>query len=261
MSSRLKLTRPLVVFDLETTGTNTQEAKIVQLGAVRVEPGDESLTGVSKTWMVNPGMPIPPGSTAVHGITDERVANEPRFGEVADEVLELFSGADLAGYNLLAFDVPVLLRELIRAKRDLGLEGRAIVDVFSIYKAHKPRDLAAALKEYCPGKHFPGAAHDALADAWATKMVLLGQLDAWMELPSSPQELAAKFSSDRLDVEGKFRRGEDGVVRVTFGKHKGVALSEVAAKDAGWLRWLASNEGFLPDARTVASRAAKGESF
>jgi DNA polymerase-3 subunit epsilon len=185
----LALERPLVFIDLETTGVSPVTDRIVELAMIKVHPDGRRET---ITRRVNPGVPIPPESSRLHGITDADVAAAPVFARVADEVLAFIGDADLAGFNIHRFDLPVLQRELADAGRPLAMEGRAVVDAQVIYHRRVPRDLAAAYRLYC-GKELVGA-HGAAADIEACVEVLDAQLAAYPDLPRTPPGLAERFA-------------------------------------------------------------------
>ena len=168
----LKLTRPICFFDLETTGIDVGKDRIVEIAIFKVFPNGNK---ESKTWLVNPTIPIPPQSTAVHGITNEKVANEPTFAELSSQIYNMIKDSDLAGYNSDRFDIPLLAEELLRAGVDFDMKNRVSVDVQTIFHKKEERTLSAALKFYC-GKTLENA-HSAEADTMATYEILLGQLE------------------------------------------------------------------------------------
>lgn len=182
---RLQLTRPLVFFDLETTGVNVATDRIVEISLVKQFPNGNT---ESKTWRVNPGMHIPKEASDVHHIMDEDVADMPPFKELAPEVLAFIDHCDLAGYNSNHFDVPMLQEELLRADFDIDLrKDHHFVDAFVIFQKHTPRNLTAAYKHYC-GKELVGA-HGANADTEATREVLLAQLEKHGDVPTTVEAL------------------------------------------------------------------------
>lgn len=228
----MKLDRPLVVFDLETTGAETSTARIVQMAFVKRMPD-----GSEKPWctLVNPTIPIPAEATEVHGIDDAQVADAPTFGMLAAKVAAALEGCDFGGYNVRRYDVPVLLAEFVRAGVPFSLDGRRIVDAMAIFHQKEPRDLSAAVKLYT-GREMKGA-HDALADARASLAVLEGQFARYADLPQDVGALHELCANDAVDLEGKFRWGRDGEPVITFGKHKGKPLSWLV-KERGFLSWM-----------------------
>lgn len=230
----IALERPLVCFDLETTGLDLSLDRIVEIGMVRVEP-----SGARSEWVqrVNPGMSIPKEATAVHGITDADVRDMPRFSEVAPRVLATIEGADLAGYNLNRFDIPMLAEELLRAGYPFDMEGRHSVDAMVIYMKHEERTLEAAMRFYCD-KSIPNA-HCALDDARAALEVLYAQVARYDDLSGDVAELS-RYSTQRktADMAGRLAYDSDGEVVFTFGKYKNRRVKEVLASDGGYLSWI-----------------------
>ncbi len=256
---RLRLERSLVVFDLETTGTDTSRDRVVEIGLVRVEP-DGRRTEWSRR--VNPGIPIPAGATAVHGITDEDVRDAPALESVADEVLALLDGADVAGFNSLGFDWPLLTAEFERIGRPLARGEVRHVDAMRIFHLREPRSLAAAMRFYCARDH--EEAHSALADALATLAVIEAQVSRYEDLPDDVTGLHAVCSQGRenwIDPEGKLAWNDAGDAVFTFGKHRGRSLREVAAQDPSYLRFLQRSDlerPFSEAVRRIAQDAAAG---
>ncbi|PIT86679.1 MAG: DNA polymerase III subunit epsilon, partial [Candidatus Magasanikbacteria bacterium CG10_big_fil_rev_8_21_14_0_10_43_6] len=211
------------------------EDRIVQIGAIKLLPDG---TKVEKEWLINPGMPIPQIVQEIHGITDEMVKDAPRLGDIAAELQELFDGADLGGYNVKNFDIPLLQVELNRIGLSIDTENIRIIDAMQIFRIKEPRTLAAAYQKYC-GKELLDA-HDAIADIRASLAVLEGQLNIYDDLPQTTDELheyCFPKDPDAYDAEGKLRFAE-GKLTINFGKNKGKALQELAMNDAGYLEWI-----------------------
>ncbi len=249
---RLQLQRSLAFFDLETTGTRIGQDRIVQVGIVRLSPD-----GSRQPWqrLVNPGMPIPPEATAIHGITDAMVANAPTLEDVADEILGVLEGCDLSGFNVIRFDLPFLAEELHRVGRTWDSSVLRVVDVQRIFHRMEPRDLSAALRFYCGREH--GDAHDALADVEATADVLLAQLERYAELPGDVDQLG-EFSGDRQrspDAAGKLAFDQNGQICLTFGKYRGWPLDTIGRNDPGYLQWLMTKAELPGSTRDVMRRA------
>ena len=241
----LTLSRPLVVLDLESTGPCPSTDRIVEVGLIRLSPGARPLRF---RRYVDPEMAIPSSSTAVHGITDDHVAGSPRFATLAPRLCRLLEGADLAGFGIARFDLPLLAAEFRRAEVEYTISGRRVIDALRIYHDRERRDLTSAVSFYCETEH--DGAHTALADAEASLAVLDAQVGRY-GLPADPEELAALTAG--LDVAGRLRL-EDGVAVFGFGRHRGVALSEVASDDPGYLRWFL-NQDFLDDAKALVREA------
>jgi len=230
----LKLNKPICFFDLETTGINVAKDRIVEIAVLKVFPNGNK---ESYTWRVNPGVPIPKESSAIHGITDEMVANEPLFKELAPKVYALMSDSDLAGFNSNRFDIPLLAEEFLRAEIDFDLKKALTVDVQTIFHKMEKRTLEAAYKFYC-GKELVDA-HSAEADTEATYQVLLGQLEKYPSLQNDIPFLA-DFSShkDRADFAGFIIYDKEGHEIFSFGKYKGKRVTEVLERDSGYFGWL-----------------------
>jgi DNA polymerase-3 subunit epsilon len=248
---KLELSKPLVVFDVETTGTDPVRDRIVEIALVRLHPDGRRERFVCR---VNPGIPIPPESTAIHGISDADVAASPKFDAVAPEIVAFIADSDLGGYNVVKFDIPVLQAELRRVGRSLPVQGRAIVDPQKIFFLKEPRDLSAACRLYC-GRELEGA-HGALADAEATVDVLLGQVDRYDDLPKSVDGLSALLAEGQIDPEGRFR-WKDGDVVIAFGKHRGQSLRELSDKKPEYLRWMVGAD-FSEEVKKIAREALAG---
>lgn len=230
----LQLSKPICFFDLETTGTNIATDRIVEISILKVFPNGNK---ESKTWLVNPERPIPPVVSAIHGITDEKVANEPPFKTLAPEIYTMINDADLAGYNSDKFDIPLLAEELLRSGIDFDLKNKKTVDVQTIFHKMEQRTLSAAYTFYC-NKTLDNA-HTAAADTEATYEVLKAQLDRYDELENNIDALSV-FSTRRksADLAGYLQYNKDGVVCFGFGKHKGKTVDEVLDKEPGYFGWL-----------------------
>ncbi|MDE6095779.1 MAG: 3'-5' exonuclease [Muribaculaceae bacterium] len=231
---RLNLERPIIFFDLETTGTNITRDRIVELSYIKVYPdGNEE----KKCRRINPEMPIPPASTAIHHITDEDVKDSPTFRQIARSLLEIFEGCDIAGYNSNKFDVPLLMEEFGRCGINFDIAGRRFIDVQNIFHKMEQRTLVAAYKFYC-GSDLE-AAHSALADTQATYEVLLGQLKRYPELKNDVGYLA-DFSKigKNLDLAARIVLDNDDVPVFNFGKHKGKSVREVLRKEPSFFDWV-----------------------
>ena len=250
----LDLDRPLVIFDLETTGIDPATDKIVEVATLRVEPDG---TRQSRTRRLNPGRPIPAGATRVHGITDDDVRDEPTFERVARGLLEFLAGADLAGFNVRRFDAPLLDREFKDCGMDFGLADRRIVDAMTIFHRKERRDLSAAVRFYLDRDH--DGAHSAGADVEATLAVLEAQLERYADVPQTVEELDAWTRSrpNAVDQSGKFV-WKDGEVTLAFGKHQGKKLADLARDLSGYLDWIIDAD-FPDDVKTLARQALKGE--
>lgn len=236
---KLKLSRPLVFFDLETTGVNIGTDRIVEISYYKVFPNGNA---EGKTLRVNPGMPIPAEATAVHGITDEDVRDCPRFEQIAPEIAAVIADSDLAGYNSNYFDVPLLAEELLRAKVNVDLKQKKLVDAFQIFKKNEPRNLTAAYKFYC-GKNLEDA-HSAQADTMATYEVLLAQLERYEDVPDTVEALDeyTRGQVQYADFAGRIAYDSEGVEIFNFGKHKGLRVRDIFRRDPSYYAWLMNTD-------------------
>jgi DNA polymerase-3 subunit epsilon len=230
----LNLTKPICFFDLETTGTNVAKDRIVEIAILKVFPNGNK---ESKTWLVNPEMPIPKEVVAIHGISDEKVANEPTFKELSGQVYEMINGCDLGGYNSNRFDIPLLVEELLRAGVDFEMKNVVAVDVQTIFHKMEQRTLSAAYKFYCD-KELEGA-HGAEADTNATYEVLKSQLDKYKELENDMSWLS-KYSERRkfADFAGFIAFDKKGKEVFAFGKYKGKLVDKVLEEEPGYFGWI-----------------------
>lgn len=253
--SNLRLTRPLVCFDLESTGTDPEMDRIVEIAVLRIDPAGAR---EERCRRINPERPIPAEATAVHGIRDEDVHDAPTFRQIAKSLLEFFAGADLTGFNVLRFDVPLLAREFRDCGLDLELDARRVVDVMTIYHMKERRDLSAAVRFYLARDHV--RAHAAEMDVAAAYDVLQAQLERYQDLPRTVEELESLCRprmADAVDRWGKFV-WKDGEAVFAFGRHQGRPLREVAGQAPDYLEWILSCD-FPADARELVVRALKGE--
>lgn len=231
---QLNLQRPIIFFDLETTGTNVTHDRIVEISIIKVLPGGEE---VERTRRINPEMPIPAEATAVHHITDEDVAGQPTFKQIAKSLADMFSDCDIAGFNSNRFDIPLLLEEFHRAGITLDMSKTRLVDVQTIYHKLEPRNLSAAYRYYC-GKNLEDA-HSASADTRATLEVLKAQLDKYSELVNDVKALSEFSSHGRnVDFAGRLVYNDDNKEVINFGKYKGQLAEEVLARDPGYYSWV-----------------------
>ncbi|HOK38511.1 MAG TPA: 3'-5' exonuclease [Bacteroidales bacterium] len=235
---KIDLKKPIVFFDLETTGINPATDRIVEISILKVWPNGKQ---DSKTYRINPEMPIPPRATEVHGISDEDVKNAPTFKMIAAEIVNILSDADIAGYNCNKFDIPLLAEEFIRSDVEFDFKKRNIVDVMVIFMKKEPRNLEAAYKFYC-NKELENA-HSANADTLATFEVFAKQLEKYQDLGSDISQIS-EFSShsDYVDFAGRLIYDEDKNVIVNFGKYKGLKLYDVFAKDSSYYDWVQKGE-------------------
>ncbi|MFN0730113.1 exonuclease domain-containing protein [Polaribacter gochangensis] len=231
---KLKLEKPIVFFDLETTGINIGTDKIVEIAILKVFPNGNK---ESKTWLVNPEIEIPKEASDIHGITNEQVVTEPTFKELAPQINELIADCDLAGFNSNRFDIPLLAEELMRVGIDFNMNNRKAIDVQVIFHKKEQRTLSAGYQFYC-GKELEGA-HGAEADTNATYEILLAQLEKYDDIGTSVDDLSA-FSSHgkRADFAGFILFNEDDQEIFSFGKYKNRTVEEVFKENPGYNNWI-----------------------
>ena len=230
----LQLTKPLSFFDLETTGVNVAEDRIVEISIIRLNTnGKEQVF----TRLVNPDVPIPVEATAVHGITDERVASEPVFRQLASEVINFIGDSDLVGFNCLKFDVPLLMEEFLRNGFDFDMHNRKVIDVQNIFHKMEQRTLVAAYRFYC-GKQLEDA-HSAEADNRATMEVLMAQVEKYDELENNVNflhDFSRRGSS--VDFAGHIVGDSNGIPVFNFGKFKGRPVIEILKQQPSYYGWM-----------------------
>ncbi len=248
---KLNLRRPIVFFDLETTGINILHDRIVEISVVKVMPGKEEEPMV-KTRRINPEMPIPAEASAIHHIYDADVADAPTFRQIAHSLADWISGCDIAGFNSNRFDIPLLDEEFTRAGVDFDFHRANFVDVQTIFHKMEPRDLTAAYRFYC-GKKLEGA-HGAAADTMATYEVFLSQLERYDSLPSDVASLARFSSQNRnVDLAGRLVYDDKDREVINFGKYRGRLAAEVLQQDPGYYGWIQKGD-FASDTKRAFTR-------
>jgi len=253
LALRLKIDRPLAFVDLETTGTNAERDRILEIAVLMVSP-DRKVTRFRS--LINPGIPIPAEASAIHGIGDAEVAEAPAFAEVAAQLARDLSGADLVGFNLRRFDLRMLAAELARAGVWFNPEEARVIDAMSIFHAMERRDLESAVRFYCARRHH---GHRAEEDVLATIDVLHAQLARYQDLPADVgglDELCRARHPDWLTADGKIA-WRDGAARVTFGRHNGKSLNELAKGQPDYLHWLLDRD-FPEGVKKIAEDALQG---
>lgn len=261
MLDNILLERPIAFIDLETTGVHPHSDRIIEMSILKIQPDGHR---EHRSYRVNPGVPIPAETTAVHGITDEDVASEPSFSRYANAVCDFLDDCDLSGFNLITFDLPFLEAELARAGIEFDRKDRQLVDSMVIYhqkeqyEPSKRRNLQAAYQQYC-GREL-SAAHGAEADVTASAEVLNGLVREHDDLPKDIHGLGAfcsEIRKDYIDIEGRFQWVK-GEATFAFGKCRGQSLAVVTTTDPGYLRWILGQD-FRPDVCDIIARALDGE--
>ena len=245
----LNLVKPIIFFDLETTGTDISKDRIVEICYIKVWPDGREM---EYTKRINPGMHIPEGASAVHGIYDDDVKDCPTFKEVAREIANEFEGCDVAGFNSNRFDLPLLAEEFLRAQVDIDLSRLRAIDVQVLYHKREPRTLSAAYKFYC-GQVLEDA-HSALADTRATYEVLKAQLSHYDDMPNDMEALSKESAfTNNVDFAGRIVYDANGKEVFNFGKYKGMPVDAVLDRAPGYYGWM-MNGDFSLNTKQVLTR-------
>lgn len=244
---QLSLKNPILFFDIESTGLNVATDRIVEISAVKVFPDGTTET---KTKRLNPTIPISPEAQRVHGISDEDVKDCPKFSQIAKSLAQWMKGCDIAGYNSLKFDIPLLSEEFLRVGVDFDFRKRHLIDVQNIFHKMEKRTLSAAYKFYC-NKDLENA-HSAEADTLATYEVLMAQLDRYQDELQNDVKFLADFSTQTrfLDYAGRICLNENDVPVFNFGKHKGQPVATVLEKEPSYFKWMIDGQ-FTLDTKKV----------
>jgi DNA polymerase-3 subunit epsilon len=231
---RVKLDRPICFFDLETTCAKVGKDRIVEIAILRVDTNNQES---QRVWRINPEMDISPQATQVHGISNQMVEKEPNFAHYSNEIYQFIKGSDLAGFNAIKFDIPILVEELIRSDIDFDFSRIRMIDSQVIYHKKEPRNLTAALKFYC-NKDLENA-HSALDDTIATYEVFKAQLDRYDDLEPNMDFLSEYTKrNNNLDFAGKIRIDSDNDAIFAFGKYAGQKVTDVFKSDKGYYSWI-----------------------
>lgn len=230
----LQLTRPICFFDIEATGVNVTHDRVVEISILKVFPNGNK---ESRTWLVNPEKEIPENVIAIHGITNEKVADEPTFKELAHHIHNMVKDSDLAGYNSNKFDIPMLAEEFLRADIEFDFSKRKAVDVQNIFHKKEERTLSAAYRFYCD-KDLTNA-HTAEADTIATYEILKAQLDRYSDLENNIDFLSTYSNRFRaVDFAGFIILNDDDKEVFSFGKYKNKLVEDVFDQDPGYYGWM-----------------------
>ena len=252
----LVLTHPLAVLDVQSTGLDPANARIVKLAVFRVDPdGSEHV----KSVLVNPEVSIPPGATQVHGISDLDVMDKPVFKSYARALAEHLVGCDIAGFGIERFGFPLLLAEFERNGVEFSTDGVAVVDAMAVFHRLEPRNMNSAFARFVGGSRT--ASGDDVQAARDIFAILQGELRSSPEVPTSPAAISAwakGIDESAIDSEGKFVWSEEGDALINFGKHRGERLIEVVSNDMPYLNWVSGSDDFDPEVRKIAESAANG---
>lgn len=264
--TKLNLKIPVCVFDLEATGINTSADRIVEIAVIKIFPNGEV---VRKSNVVNPTIPIPPESTAIHGIGDDDVKDKPTFKELAKDYAKLLEGSDLAGFNILKFDVPMLVEEFLRAGVEFDYSRKRIIDAQKIFHLMEKRTLSAAFKFYT--NEDMQQAHSAEADADATLKVLLAQIERYENqevqdglgkpigiIRNDMEELGRLSSNDQVDLAGRMIKNSKGEPVFNFGKHKNKPVLVVLKEEPSYYDWMMNGDFPLDTKRKLTEIKLKG---
>jgi DNA polymerase-3 subunit epsilon len=256
---KLNLKVPLCLFDLETTGTNPASDRIIEIAIIKLMPNGEV---VRKHQLVNPTIPIPPESTAIHGITNEAVASQPPFKDVAKELARFLEGCDVGGYNILKFDLPLLVEEFLRAEVEFDYSRKRVIDAQRIFHLMEKRTLGAAYKFYC-GKDLENS-HSAEADTEATLQVLVAQVEKYEAqavtdslgkqigtIKNDMDSLAQLSTLDTIDLAGRMIKNSKGEATFNFGKHKGKPVLNVLRDEPAYYDWMMNGDFALDTKRKL----------
>ncbi|OGF24324.1 hypothetical protein A3H66_01075 [Candidatus Falkowbacteria bacterium RIFCSPLOWO2_02_FULL_45_21] len=254
ISQLIRLEKPLVIFDLETTGLSVNYDRIIEIAYLKIWPDGRTEKG---DLFLNPEMKIPAEASAVHGIADDQVKNMPTFRERAEEFWRIFKDSSYSGFNVLSFDLPFLKREFLRAGKDFDYASAKIIDAKVIYHFMEPRTLAAAYKFYCKTEHVE--AHNALADVEATAKILTKQLEKYNETRDWDFIYRIHHASDDrfVDNDRKFY-WRDGQAYFAFSKYKDRSLAEIVLIDQGFLNWILGTD-FSEETKDIIRKALSGE--
>jgi DNA polymerase-3 subunit epsilon len=242
----LKFSRPIAFFDIEATGLDTTKDKIVELAICKLHP---DFTRESFSWLINPQMPIPAAASAIHGIFDHDVIDEPTFSQLAPVIKDILANCDFGGFNSNRFDIPMLYNEFLKAGITLDYSRTRFIDAGNIFKRKEQRTLSAAVSFYL-GYEFENA-HAAAADIHATIDVFEAMLDKYKDLPENMDDMHLYCNHDKpvLDLSGKFTMDNDGDIVFNFGSKKGTK----AKFDTGYVQWMYSKD-FAPDTMAICEK-------
>ncbi|MDA1256993.1 MAG: 3'-5' exonuclease [Chloroflexi bacterium] len=251
---RLRLERPIVFIDIQSTGLDPKTARIVRLSTLKIDPDGAH---ANRQELIDPEAPIPPGATAVHGISDDDIAGRPPFRSFAGALAGYLDGCDLAGFAIERFALPLLRAEFARAGHEVSFEGAAVIDAMTLFHRREPRDFAAAYRRFVGGEP-----PDDMGGAEAAFRVLEGELDQYADLPDDVEGLETYIhpaNPDAVDPDSRLVRGSNGDVLFNFGRHRGERLLRVAEEAPDYLEWVAGNDEFSAAVRETVGAVLRGE--
>jgi DNA polymerase-3 subunit epsilon len=244
------MNKPIVFFDLETTGLNQQSDRIVEISMIKKNPDGTIEELYSR---LNPfPIPVSPEAELVHGMSNEDLMNEPTFSEKAEDIIKFMEGCDIGGYNILYFDIPMLFEELYRSGHIYDFKKHIIYDSYKIWMASEPRTLTGAVKRYLGKSH--DNAHSAKADVEVTMEILDRQISEYSDMYENPEKMAEITTdiSNRVDFSGKFSKNSDNQVIITFGKHKDKTVEMIFEEDSNYFKWMYEKADFPTDTKLIA---------
>jgi len=247
----MKQTKPIVTFDLETTGLSTTKDRIVEIYMLKINTDGTEEELYSR---FNPGIDVPTHVAEIHGMDNETLANEPKFAEKAKDIIEFIKDSDLSGYNIIKFDIPLLIEELNRVGIVYNFKQHKVFDSYLIWTKCESRDLSGAVRRFL-GEKMENA-HNAKPDVVATSKILMKQFEEYSDRFETPEEMADETSGlkEKLDFSGKFARNEENQIVITFGKHKDKPVQQVHKEDAGYLKWIFEMADFASDTKNLAKQ-------
>jgi DNA polymerase-3 subunit epsilon len=244
--------KPIVFFDLETTGLNQKADRIIEICMIKENPDGTTEELYSK---FNPyPVEVSPEAEMVHGMSNEDLMSEPSFDEKADDIIAFLEGCDIGGYNILYFDIPMLFEELYRCGKTHDFRKHTIYDSYKIWTMSESRTLTGAVKRYLGESH--DHAHSAKGDVEVTARILKKQIEQYRDQYESPEIMAMATSEmkRRVDFAGKFGRTDDGQIVITFGKHKDKSVQQVFSEDPGYIQWMYEKADFPTETKLIARR-------
>jgi DNA polymerase-3 subunit epsilon len=248
----MKLNKPIVFFDLETTGLSQTSDRIVEMYIVKENPDGSEVEFYSK-FNPHPVL-VSPEAEKVHGLSNDDLLGEPLFNEKVDEILSFIDGCDIGGYNINNFDIPLLFEEIARTGKLYDFRKHRVIDTYLIWSAFEPRTLTGAVRRFLGEGH--DHAHEAKADVLATKRIFHKQMEAYQGQYTNLDEIVnlTTGSKGKVDIAGKFVQNDEGQITLTFGKHKGKTVNQIFEDDSEYFRWMFEKAEMPTDTRLIARK-------